>query len=462
MQNFVNHGVTLVVFCAIVCLLSSFANAQRRRGWDPSEYLKTVDRNNNGQMDPDEIEGRLKSYILDLGFSDKQPVPIADIVNAANGSTRKREEERERKSTSSVVRKVPGFGVETQNGSVQGFSGDTASNDAASLEKEYGETIMTRVQETINSYDRDGSGNLEGPEIERIRWGRPRPSDSDLNNDGILTPQELAERFKAREQVQGRGGRGRGGRGGSDQDSSGSNSENRDRARRAAEEQIKNAREQEGYSEREGEGRGRGRYREPSGEVSDSDARAKAKERAREEYERKKRESQESKGSSSSKGSSGSGSSSNSGSANRYEKHVDSLLKQMDKNEDGALDSEELKKLRRAPKNLDANSDGIATRAEMIAAYTPKSASSQDEDEEEEEATENRSRSNSSRKTSSSRSNRSNSSGVFGGKDGNGDGLLQMHEFTDKWTMEKIEEFQGMDSNNDGMLNSSEYRNRKR
>ena len=134
----------------------------------------------------------------------------------------------------------------------------------------------------------------------------------------------------------------------------------------------------------------------------------------------------------------------------------------MDKNEDGALDSEELKKLRRPPKNLDANSDGIATRAEMITAYTPQSASSQDEaeEEEEEEAAENRSRSNSSRKTSSSRSNRSNSSGAFGGKDANGDGLLQMHEFTDKWTMEKIEEFQEMDSDNDGMLNSSEYRKR--
>ena len=313
---------------------------------------------------------------------------------------------------------------------------------------------MTRVQETIDSYDRDGSGNLEGPEIGRVRWGRPRPSDSDLNNDGILTPQELAERFKAREQIQGRDGRGRGGRdrGDSDRDSSGSSSENRE-----------NAREQKGFSEREQEGRGR--YREPSGQVSNSEARARAKERARIEYERKKREAEESNGNSSSNGSSGSGSSGNSGSTNRYEKFVDGLLRQMDKNEDGALDSEELKKLRRPPKNLDANSDGIATRAEMITAYTPQSASSQDEaeEEEEEEAAENRSRSNSSRKTSSSRSNRSNrsnSSGAFGGKDANGDGLLQMHEFTDKWTMEKIEEFQEMDSDNDGMLNSSEYRKR--
>ncbi|MFO0262063.1 MAG: hypothetical protein ACK53V_10585, partial [Planctomycetota bacterium] len=61
----------------------------------------------------------------------------------------------------------------------------------------------------------------------------------------------------------------------------------------------------------------------------------------------------------------------------------------------------------------------------------------------------------------SSRSGSSRSSGSkfsFNASDKNGDGRVQMHEFTDEWTDEKFQEFKSYDKNGDGVISNAEYR----
>lgn len=449
-QILVSRAVLACMFFATICLTLESGFAQQR-GWDPAEYLLERDRNNNGQMDPDEMEGRLKRYIGDLGFSTDQPVPIADVINRArNGKER---EETKGKSSSNVTRKVPGFGEAADSGTVQGFSGGE-SNDPRVIEREFSEKIMERVRDTLRRYDRDESGSLEGREIKQARWGRPGPKESDLNGDGILSTRELAMRYQTREDG-----------------SSDNRSDDRERAKEAA---RRSAEKRESEKSNEGDRRQgdrgdddrRGRYRESSGKVSDAEGRMKAKERAREELERKKREAAASLSEESTTNSDSRRDSGGSSTSNRYEKFVNGLMKQMDKDGDDALSTEEMKRFRRPPTNADGNGDGSVTREELIAAYSARAGVTPDKrsrsDEGEEEAQSSRSRSGNSRNSNPSKS-RTSSRG-FSGRDENGDGLLQMHEFAkpNEWTMEKIDEFKAIDLNNDGILDSDEYRNQAR
>ncbi len=54
----------------------------------------------------------------------------------------------------------------------------------------------------------------------------------------------------------------------------------------------------------------------------------------------------------------------------RYERYVDGLMNRYDINEDGRLDQEEMKSVRRPPRNIDADKDGFVTRKEYLEAVS--------------------------------------------------------------------------------------------
>ena len=112
-----------------------------------------------------------------------------------------------------------------------------------------------------------------------------------------------------------------------------------------------------------------------------------------------------------------------------------------DTNKNGMIDGDEMDKVR-SPSKYDTNGDGKIERQEMIAALTKSSKKSA-------------SKSNSS-KTSGSLSSRKSSS-PFGKLDTNNDRLVQMHEFSKKWTAKKLDEFLAKDSNGDGVIAPDEW-----
>ena len=467
-QFFAIKTIVVSLFYATICLSvqSSFA---QQRGWDPAEYLKDRDQNGNGQLDQDEMGGKLRRYLGGLGFSTEQPVPIADVINRARNGNESAESER--KSSRGVERKVPGFGEAAENGDgVPGFSG-SQSNNASSIEREFGDEIMRRVKKTLARYDQNGNNRLEANEIGQARWGRPSPQESDLDNNGTLSMRELAMRYAER----------------SNSNSGNSNSSDKgDSDERTREyEQQSSEGEERGPGNWGGGGfrwgsrggsRGGGsrddsnRSREPSGKTSNSDARAKAKERAREEFAARSREEEakqnQPEADDTERESSGSTT------TNRYVKFTDGIMRDLDKDGDGALNKEEMKEFRRPPPNADGNGDGSVTREELLAAYSPKESESSEPSRAErsdstkksksERESSSRPRTKPGRSSDSSRPSRSKLARIFGSIDENGDGLLQMHEFTDDWTMEKINEFKAIDLNNDGILTPDEYRNRER
>ena len=390
-QFFAIKTIVASLFYVTICLSvqSSFA---QQSGWDPAEYLKDRDQNSNGQLDQDEMRGRLKRYLAGLGFSTEQPVPIADVINRVRNGNESAESKR--KSSNRIERKVPGFGEPTENDGVPGFS-DSQPDTSSSIEQEFGDEIMRRVQRTLERYDKNGNNRLDPDEIRQVRWGRPSPQESDLDNNGSLSLRELAMRVAERNRSD-RSNR-------SDWSNSGDSkrdnrSEGNERARESEQQSSEGERRESEnwrgggrWGSRGGSGDGSDRSRESSGKTSDSEARAEAKERARE--------------------------------AARIRQE---LAKGSESSESSRTE------------NSDSN------------------------EERENESKRGRSSPFRSPSNRSSGSSKRKSSGVFGNKDANGDGLLQMHEFTDDWTMEKIDEFKAIDLNNNGILTSDEYRNRER
>ena len=128
-------------------------------------------------------------------------------------------------------------------------------------------------------------------------------------------------------------------------------------------------------------------------------------------------------------------------SASDYANYVMKYIVVKDTNKNGMIDGDEMDKVR-SPSKYDTNGDGKIERQEMIAALTKSSKKSA-------------SKSNSS-KTSGSLSSRKSSS-PFGKLDTNNDRLVQMHEFSKKWTAKKLDEFLAKDTNGDGVISPSEW-----
>ena len=393
-QFFAIKAILASLFYVTICLSvqSSFA---QQSGWDPAEYLKERDQNSNGQLDQDEMRGRLKRYLAGLGFSTEQPVPIADVINRVRNGNESAESKR--KSSNRIERKVPGFGEPTENDGVPGFS-DSQPDTSSSIEQEFGDEIMRRVQRTLERYDKNGNNRLDPDEIRQVRWGRPSPQESDLDNNGSLSLRELAMRVTERNRSNRSDWSNSGDRSNSGDSKRDNRSEGNERARESEQQSSEGERRESEnwrgggrWGSRGGSRDGSDRSRESFGKTSDSEARAEAKERARE--------------------------------AARIRQE---LAKGSESSESSRTE------------NSDSN------------------------EEREKESKRGRSSPFRSPSNRSSGSSKRKSSGVFGNKDANGDGLLQMHEFTDDWTMEKIDEFKAIDLNNNGILTSDEYRNRER
>ena len=105
------------------------------------------------------------------------------------------------------------------------------------------------------------------------------------------------------------------------------------------------------------------------------------------------------------------------------------------------IDGDEMDKVRSRSK-YDINDDGKIERYEMLAVLDKTSTGSSASKWK-------------SSKTSNSRSRRSSSS--FEKLDVNNDHLIQMHEFSKKWTAKKLDEFLAKDANGDGVIAPDEW-----
>jgi Ca2+-binding EF-hand superfamily protein len=177
-----------------------------RGGFDPSSFIDRLDRNGNGMLDPDEMEGPAQFMISRLQRDDPsirtdRPIPMAKLKEAFDrsrggggppgsdprGDSRSDNSEQVNAALT-VAPLVPGFG-----GSAPVLSPLLGFGPSAELMSvEVTPADLKEAEERMGRYDRNRDGFLSGDELSS-RWGG-NPMDFDRNGDGKLSTSELAVR----------------------------------------------------------------------------------------------------------------------------------------------------------------------------------------------------------------------------------------------------------------------------
>lgn len=168
--------------------------------------LERLDRNGNGMLDPDEMEGPARFIIErarreDPSIRTDRPIPLSKLQEAfsqarsdrdSSGSGRGGSRDDERQALNEAMQVppplVPGFGAEESTPEpLLGF-GPAAEWMAVTVTP----ADIQAAEDALRRYDRNRDGYLSGNEISS-RW-TGNPMDFDRNGDGKLSLNELAVR----------------------------------------------------------------------------------------------------------------------------------------------------------------------------------------------------------------------------------------------------------------------------
>jgi len=160
-----------------------------RGGWDPTEMLRRMDRDRNGKIEGDELQGRGGDFVRRIlngtGMENSNSVNIDEASKAIE----KVREQREAGIESGSMN----FGAVSDAEPAVGFDAPPPVN-GKSLEERFGKSVYDQVTGIMSRYDKNKNHYLDGPEWSDVRW-RDDPTQDDKNKDGRLSMEELAERM---------------------------------------------------------------------------------------------------------------------------------------------------------------------------------------------------------------------------------------------------------------------------
>ena len=136
-----------LIFTVLALLTTSVLLPTEVSGQSKVEsYLRNADLDSDGRIEPHEMTGPIKRYLLGKGYDINERHKIRDVVRAAENRTSS-------KPDASQL-KVPKFGVEQVDGSgVSSFSSTVGT-------VKYSESVNQKTRELFEKYDRNGNGIL--------------------------------------------------------------------------------------------------------------------------------------------------------------------------------------------------------------------------------------------------------------------------------------------------------------
>ena len=441
-------------------LRDDIRNEKRKKSFDIASYLRGQDKDKDGVIGAQEItNSRTVSFLNRSGVPvGKRDYKVDELIAKYNLRTQSQTEQQREEFARQSRNQLPTFGVDSKREGVLSFGVDDqdAQDARASTLTNFSESVsglrssdfsidnIEKAEELLNNFDRDKNQFLDGDEISRITWGSTSPQDSDLNHDGRLSKLELAKRF---ETIQA----------------------NRDQQI----ESLDRGSSRDSYSDRAEERRSairrRSRSKKSDKRSSDkrsSDKRQPASPRRPDLQARSDRDRGSQRTSTTSKPTQ------KIAASKSYEKYIDRSFQKFDANSDGKLDQDELAETKLLKKASDINEDGFISKREALdfvsgagRKKTPPSSPSYrgpDRVKSLKKSTAPTVRRSSASKTSfRSKSQKPKTrSTTLGQLDKNGDGQIQMHEYTDNWTAEKLETFRTKDKNSNGILSANEWAQR--
>ncbi len=381
----------------------------RGRGgsFDVTTILKRIDSNGNDILEPSEMRGRTQQMVQDVGLDPNRPHAISVITKLLNDKNNPEANGANATGNKDVVRNVPGFGVTVEPVGMRDFSptGEERMSPEA-MKSKFGDNVLAQVEGTLNRYDTSKNGILEPIEIQRSRWHNPSSEESDTNKDGNLSRLELAYRYQKREvDVQKRMEESRVRRTSGVPNATNIANPVQTNNRFVQQGNVTTGRQLYPTTPASGN---------PRGFNSGNDA---------------------------------------------YARYAEGLIKTYDKDEDGRLSEQELKEMRRPPKDADTNRDKFVDKTELIASVANRSETNTQRSEDQAAIHSGRStpeeRLAEKRRPTTATYNEADS--IFGGKDANNDRQLQMHEFSQEWDDNVVKEFDSKDRNGDGVITENEW-----
>ncbi|MBA4019346.1 MAG: hypothetical protein C0483_19440 [Pirellula sp.] len=469
------RAILVLAVLVVATLLAAPAAMAQPPMFDPGEMVKRMDRNENGQIDPEEMEGRaryfLESIARDNNLDLSKPIStdkLRDIMRkrmqgGPGGSSGSSGGSSSNKAAPAPAVKTFGVSSSGATPTVLGFGADAGADNWDSLRAKYDPRVIEKVEESLKRYDRNQDGTLDAEEMKNGRWDSGHPLDHDKNRDGKVQRNELAERYKARYAS---GAYDRGGPGGSYGGYGGG--------------------PPGGFSGGFGGGPPggfSGGYGGGPPSMASTSSGSSSRSYAPSSSGSTSSTTSSSSAKPSSSGSSGGSSSGSSSSGDdRTLKYAEGLLKQYDTNKDGILQRDEWSKMRSESQKADRDGNGLITKEELaaqLADYSKgRSSGSSSGSSGSGSSTTGYSygsRSSSSGGTASSGTNSASKGTVktyrflapaerlpsglpdwFTRNDGNGDGQISMAEFATSWDDGRAAEFTRWDRNGDGLVTPKE------
>ncbi|MEM9826352.1 MAG: proprotein convertase P-domain-containing protein [Planctomycetota bacterium] len=181
----------LLLACVACCLLTTSVFAQ-------GEWIWRLDDDNNGMIEPDEIDGRARDYLERIsrpfGLRLTRPNSIGMLRQAAvrYEQLRDRDDVRDNEDLDdNIAKTITSLKPDREQVVIPGF-------DSPKVRYPYTAEDLGEARGLIRRYDRDGDGVLNADEADRIRWRGGSPKLTDFNGDQKLTLSELAQRYSRR------------------------------------------------------------------------------------------------------------------------------------------------------------------------------------------------------------------------------------------------------------------------
>lgn len=440
---------------AATWLLPMDAHAQRRGGFSSGDFIRGMDKNGNGLIEPDELSDRSREFVKRAaeraGLDINKPLPVDKLSEAFTQMRAEREQSGERgpggdrggfgdrgssgdrergrdwgrdrdggsrsegdrsrdsgdrgRESSRTESRPPepttqGFGVPDDMPKVPGFDVPLSQDDAY-IVKRFEPSVIEYVERMLSEQDVNKDGFIDSVEWKAGRWSTP-PETSDLNKDNRLSKLELCIRVSKRF----------------------------------------------------------GGDREAPSSGSDSGS-----------------GSAPASSSSSSGGPTSSSSSGSSGDTSKYRAYAEGLIKQHDADKSGMLEKSkgEWDKLREEQREADTNRDGVITLDELVAKLQAYGGGSSRGSSSSSSGYSSRSSSSSSRsswwKQDSAAASEPKKSYRFLSpterlpkglpdwfirNDADGDGQIMMSEYASTWTESTAAEFMRLDLDGDGIITPHE------
>ncbi len=172
-------------------------------GFDPSMFLGRMDRNGNGMLDLDEMEGPARFMIERMARGNpsidmSKPIPLSKITEAfqamrSGSSSSFSSSSSSDESMSEATTLVPGFGVKKEKVPVPGFG-----SNANAINIRVEEQDIRDADDRMGRYDTNRDGVLDATEVTNSRM--TDAMEYDRNGDGKVTRDELAVRYAKRRQ----------------------------------------------------------------------------------------------------------------------------------------------------------------------------------------------------------------------------------------------------------------------